>query len=73
MSEPTVRTFVDRCVAGEALPGDIDEAVAQWHESDSNESLTTFLGLRDDEYAAWVEVPSTLGRVVEARRRALRA
>jgi len=68
MSESWRRTFIERCLAGEADLEDIDDAVDSWHESDGTEPISAFLGMTADEYAVWVERPSSLGYIIYARR-----
>src|SRR5690348_2397155 len=60
-------TFVSRALAGEAFLDEIDDYVDAWHESKSAEDLAEYLGLSEEEYALWVEVPDALGIIVSAR------
>ena len=58
-------TFVDRCLAGEALLEEIDDYVDRWHASGgSGQSLAAYLGFTPDEYALWVEQPQALNYVI---------
>lgn len=59
--------FVGLCLSGEALPAQIDDFVDLWHDGDSNESLSEFLGLTGEEYALWVEKPAALANILSAR------
>ncbi len=61
-------TFVDRCLAGDALLDEIDDFVDFWHDSDQPGSLAEFLGFSDQEYALWVEKPESLRFIVAARK-----
>jgi hypothetical protein len=47
------RTLMDRDLAGEVEPEDIDDFVDEWHEGESAASLAEFLGMSDDEYWRW--------------------
>lgn len=67
-------TYVEACLAGDALLDDIDDWVERWHESmgsprGSNEPLENYLGFNDFEYSAWAEKPSLLRAIVGARAR----
>jgi hypothetical protein len=62
------RTFTDRCLGGEALVEDIDDAIEQWHAGDARCSLPEFLGLTEAEYALFVENPHALKAIIYARR-----
>lgn len=62
------RTFVQKCLAGEAALSDIDDFVAQWHESATAGPLYEFLGLTEAEYARWVERPEALRDLVLAHK-----
>lgn len=59
--------FIDLCVQGHALPDDIDDFVDEWHDSNSDVSLSEYLGLSSDEYESWVHAPDTLHSIITAR------
>lgn len=61
------RTFIDRCLAGEALLNDVDAFVKQWHEGSAENSLGSFLGMTDEEYEVWVERPESLQFILASR------
>jgi hypothetical protein len=61
-------TFVDECLRGEATLDEIDDYIDLWNESDDPRELHEFLGLDWDEYALWVERPSSLRYVLFSRR-----
>lgn len=67
MSDRT--TFVDRCLEGRALLDEVDDFVDEWHESSATESLASYLGLSDEEYALWVERPAVLPFILFSRMR----
>lgn len=67
-------TYVDACLAGDALLDDVDDWVEQWHDAMGAprglvEPLERFLGFTDFEYSAWAEKPSLLRTIVGARKR----
>ncbi len=66
MSRSTLR-FVDACLAGDCLADEIDDFVDLWHEGESQEPLSEFLGLTPEEYALWVEKPESLEWILYAR------
>jgi hypothetical protein len=61
-------TFMDQVLAGEAFLSDIDDFVDEWHDGDSEQSLHTYLGMDEAEYALWVERPWSLRLIVAARK-----
>ena len=65
------KPFVDRCLAGEVEPSDIDDWVTAWHESaPGSEDLTLdeYLGFTPEEGAIWARYGSRLGEILENRR-----
>ena len=61
--------FVGLCLSGEALADEIDDYVEAWHEGGSGLPLYTVLGMTREEYSSWVEDPSVLSEILEARMR----
>jgi len=59
MSE-TNTTFVEKYLHGRARPSEIEDFVEQWHEGNIDCPLPEFLGLTNEEYAHWVEDPTSL-------------
>ncbi len=43
---------------------DIDDFISQWHESDSNEPICSYLGIDESIYASWVENPDSVKNMV---------
>jgi SpoVK/Ycf46/Vps4 family AAA+-type ATPase len=43
---------------------DIDDFISQWHESDSNEPVCSYLGIDESIYASWVENPDSVKNMV---------
>lgn len=66
-------TFIDKVLAGQAKPEDIDDYVDRWHETDQGKHLFlyNYLGMTQDEYAAWVKWPLTLESILNERRKAM--
>lgn len=62
------KTFVNECLSGRALLDDVDDWIDEWHESDTDLSLDSFLGFSDDEGALFAERPDALRFIVAARR-----
>jgi len=65
------KSFVERCLAGEALADEIDDYIDLWHSGDGEpiESLAQFLGFTDLEYRLWVEKPHFLEFILNSKRR----
>lgn len=64
------KSFIDACLTGEAHPGDIDDWVDAWHDSQPGSeavSLDQFLGFTESEGARWARNPSSLSRIIEGR------
>ncbi|EJY0885080.1 hypothetical protein OE987_003736 [Vibrio cholerae] len=59
--------FIELCVQGHVLPDDIDDFVDEWHDSDSEVSLSEYLGMSSDEYESWMHAPDTLDSIITAR------
>lgn len=60
--------FIQKCLEGNALLGDIDDFVDSWHENDSTLSLHRFLGMTHSEYSLWIADPDVLAHIVNAHR-----
>ncbi len=60
-------TFVEQVLLGDALWTEIDDWVERWHSGSGDRSLQDFLGMTWQEYALWVEQPSTLRVILAAR------
>ena len=68
MSDATA-AFLDLVARGEAKLDEIDDFVDRWHSVDTKQSLASFLGMNDEEYAAWLNEPDQLAAIARARRR----
>ena len=67
-----MKTFLDLVLAGDARQDDIDDFVDRWHDGDASCPLAAFLGMSDDEYALWVEKPSSLSLILQAHAAGMR-
>ena len=63
----STKTFVQRCADGEADPEDIDDAVGEWHAGASTLPLHSYLGMSEEEYAAWLRDADAITEIVRAR------
>lgn len=64
----TSSNFVERCLAGEALVEDIYSFIDAWHQADTHLTLPEFLGFTADEYAIWLEKPTSLPFILFSKR-----
>jgi hypothetical protein len=62
------RSFVEGYLAGELGADAIDDFIDRWHAGEGQGDLAQYLGFTQSEYAAWVERPDALPRILEARR-----
>jgi hypothetical protein len=62
------RTFMDRYVAGEVEPEEIDDYVDAWHQGMSAVPLSEYLGMTLEEYATWLMHADALPHIREQRR-----
>lgn len=58
---------MERYLAGEALPEEIDDYVDTWHRTPSGLQLNEFLGMSQEEYARWLRNPDALDEIANAR------
>jgi len=65
------KTFIDKCLDGDALLDEIDDHIDAWHdESTSDEiELHTYLGMTWEEYSLWVDNSAILGSIINAKRK----
>ena len=50
-----VPTFIEKCMNNQETPENIDAYIEQWHNSQSNKSLSEFLGMTENEYTLYLE------------------
>lgn len=48
-----MKTFMEKCVDGEASVEEVDEYVEYWHTHEIDMPLHEYLGLSPSEYALW--------------------
>ena len=66
------RSFVDKCLAGDAFAHEMDDFIDKWHEGGEDQELHEFLGMTEQEYDVWVERPESLSYILFARRHEMR-
>lgn len=59
---------MERCVDGDASPGDISLYIREWRDKDSYEALEDYLGMTEDEFEAWLDDPKSLPHIIAARK-----
>ena len=63
------KTFMKRVLDGEVLDlGCIDEEIARWHDTPEEISMSSWLGMTDEEYGLFVERPDALRVILMARK-----
>lgn len=69
MSE--IITFIDRCLRGIAVPDQIDEYVAQWHDGKLGRDLELreLLGMSPREYSDWIRDASAIHTIIATRQK----
>ncbi len=60
--------FITLYSAGNVLEDDIDDFVANWHQTETGMPLNEYLGMSRPEYALWVADPDVLPFIADARR-----
>ena len=62
------KSFIEQCLKGDALPDEIDDFVANWHNDPvAKGTLRDYLGFSLDEYRRWAEQPEVLPIIISAR------
>ena len=59
--------FINLCAKGELLLDDIDDAIDDWHDSDSDLEIYDYLGMTQQEYRMWLHDPDILPFIITAR------
>lgn len=62
------KSFIDKCIEGDALIFEIDDYVEDWHTGKYNTSLSKFLGMTKIEYNAWMLDDSIIPYIVNAHK-----
>ncbi len=60
--------FIQDCINGDALMSEIDNYIEEWHNSDLNIPLHTFLGMKKKEYALYLEDEIYLASIITAQK-----
>lgn len=65
-----IQSFVERCLAGTALPDEIDDYVDMWHNNEAGQGLPlhAFLGMDEHEYSLWMRDPCAIYGIVKAHK-----
>ena len=63
-----MKTFIERCLAGEASPHDINDAIDVWHENAGDQDLHEFLGLTAVEFQCFANDARSLDAILTERR-----
>jgi hypothetical protein len=60
-------SFISRVLAGKTSPGEIDDFIDRWHDSETGQELHEYLGFNADEYELWLTVPELLPVILASR------
>lgn len=61
-------SFIDLALRGKVMFDEIDDYVDRWHDEPNGKTLSEYLGMSNDEYAAWVSNPDVVSHIVAARK-----
>ncbi len=61
------KTFLEKCVDGEAQASEIDDYVDAWHESRGGVGmhLREYLGFTPEQHALWVRAPNSINALIK--------
>jgi len=62
-----VTNFIDDVLARRTTLDAIDDYFDRWHNGEDGRSLSQFLGLSTEEYAAWIADVDPLTRIIAER------
>ncbi len=67
------KSFIEKCINGDASLDEIDDYIDAWHDSDSDTELELheYLGMTWKEYSLWAVKPKRLARIINARRKGI--
>uniref|UniRef100_Q07KR6 Uncharacterized protein n=1 Tax=Rhodopseudomonas palustris (strain BisA53) TaxID=316055 RepID=Q07KR6_RHOP5 len=68
MSDIQTGSFIELCLAGNALIDEVDDFVDRWHSAPSATSLRDYLGMSEAEYSLWINDPDVLPYVILSRK-----
>lgn len=57
-----------KSIDGNVMLEQLDDLIDQWHEGDSEKTLSEYLGFTREEYASFIENPHTLPAIMRSRR-----
>src|SRR5277367_3466909 len=60
--------FIDQYLSGRASAEDINESIDAWHAGSGKEPIYDYLGMTEEEYAAWLRNPGVLSYIARARK-----
>ena len=58
--------FIEKCVQNNASAMEIDNYIAEWHDSNSNLTIYEYLGMTESEYAQFVKDENNLNAIIGA-------
>lgn len=61
-------SFMSLALSGEVLADEIEDFVEAWHNSDSTDEISEFLGMSFEEYSLWASNPEAINIIIFARR-----
>lgn len=64
------KTFIEKCISGEAKIDQVDDYVHQWHTSPEGVHLHEYLGMTEKQYNIWALNPDILEHFVEEYKKA---
>ncbi|RFP16625.1 hypothetical protein D0T25_18390 [Duganella sp. BJB488] len=60
-------SFIEKCLAHEATPEDIDDYIELWHQNPGDQPLHEYLGMTRNEYALWIVNAAILPTLLNIR------
>ena len=58
--------YMELVLSGKVMTDEIDDFIDDWHDSDSKDKLSKFLGMTETEYKVFVAEPGSLGMIIAA-------
>lgn len=62
------KPFIDLCLEGAADLSEVDDYIESWHLSAEDIPIHEYLGMKQNEYAIWVEKPQAIRFILFSRR-----
>lgn len=66
-----MKTFMTKCILGEAKPDQIDDYIEEWHNTPTELSLPDYLGITFDEYDLWIQNSKYIYDIVDDYKRGI--